>query len=68
MECDLVSLEITILTSHAAIDVPYLERFIEDIQKRLPELDFEGKRLALDMHRLTLETSLKRQRKDLYMM
>ncbi len=25
------------------------ERFIENIQERLPELDFEGKRLALGM-------------------
>lgn len=33
----------------AVINVPNLERFIEDIQKRLPELDFQGKRLALDM-------------------
>ncbi len=33
----------------AVIKVPNLERFIEDMQKRLPELDFEGKRLALDM-------------------
>jgi hypothetical protein len=29
--------------------VPNLERFIEDMQKKLPELDFEDKRLALDM-------------------
>ncbi len=38
----------------AVINVPNLERFIEDIQKRLPELDFEGKRLALDMLNITV--------------
>ena len=29
--------------------MPNLERFIQDIQKQLPNLDFEGKRLAPDM-------------------
>ncbi|MFC2021266.1 hypothetical protein ACFLU1_05755 [Chloroflexota bacterium] len=29
--------------------MPNLERFIEDMQDKLPNLDFEGKRLALDM-------------------
>jgi predicted RNase H-like nuclease (RuvC/YqgF family) len=38
----------------AVINVPNLERFIEDLQKRLPELDFEGKRLALDMLGITV--------------
>ena len=38
----------------AVINVPNLERFIEDIQKRLPELDYEGKRLALDMLGITV--------------
>jgi site-specific DNA recombinase len=38
----------------AVINVPNLERFIEDMQKRLPELDFEGKRLALDMLGITV--------------
>ena len=38
----------------ALINVPNLERFIEDIQKRLSELDFEGKRLALDMLGITV--------------
>ena len=38
----------------AVINVPNLERFIEDVQKRLPELDFEGKRLALDMLGITV--------------
>jgi len=33
----------------AVINVPNLERFIEDMQKRLSELDFENKRLVLDM-------------------
>ena len=34
--------------------MPNLERFIEDMQKRIPELDFEGKRLALDMLGITV--------------
>jgi hypothetical protein len=38
----------------ATINVPNLERFVEDIQKRLPDLDFEGKRLALDMLGITV--------------
>jgi site-specific DNA recombinase len=38
----------------AVINVPNLERFIENMQKRLPELDFEGKRLALDMLGITV--------------
>jgi hypothetical protein len=29
--------------------VPNLDRFIEDIQKQLPNLDFESKRLALEV-------------------
>ena len=33
----------------AVINVPNLERFIKDMQGKLPNLDFEGKRLALDM-------------------
>lgn len=41
-------------SQEAAINVPNLERFIEDIQKRLPGLDFEGKRLALDMLGITV--------------
>ena len=35
------------------INVPNLERFIEDFQKKLPNLDLEGKRLALDMLGIT---------------
>ncbi len=38
----------------AVINVPKLESFIEDMQKRFPELDFEGKRLALDMLGITV--------------
>ncbi|MFC1972526.1 hypothetical protein ACFLVE_03880, partial [Chloroflexota bacterium] len=38
----------------AIINVPNLECFIEDIQKRLSELDFEGKRLALEMLGITV--------------
>ncbi|MFH1647147.1 MAG: recombinase family protein, partial [Chloroflexota bacterium] len=41
-------------SQNAIINVPSLERFIEDMQKRLPELDFEGKRLALDMLGITV--------------
>ena len=33
----------------AIINVPKLEGFIRDIQDKLPNLDFDGKRLALDM-------------------
>jgi len=38
----------------AAVDVPMLERFIEDMQNKLPDLDLEGKRLALDMLGITV--------------
>ncbi|MFC1914317.1 recombinase family protein [Chloroflexota bacterium] len=38
----------------AVINVPNLERFIEDMQDKLPTLDFEGKRLALDMLGVTV--------------
>jgi hypothetical protein len=38
----------------AAINLPNLERFIEDIRKHLPELDAEGKRTALDMLGITI--------------
>jgi len=31
------------------IDIPEMERIIREIQDKLPELDFEGKQLALDM-------------------
>jgi hypothetical protein len=41
-------------SQNAVINVPNLERFIEDMQKRLPELAFEGKRLALDMLDITV--------------
>ena len=38
----------------AVINVPNLERFIKDMQDKLPVLDFEGKRLALDMLGITI--------------
>jgi len=38
----------------AAVDVPMLERFIEDMQNKLPDLDLECKRLALDMLGITV--------------
>ena len=38
----------------AVINVPKLEGFIRDIQDKLPDLDFEGKRLALDMLGITV--------------
>ncbi|MFC1995018.1 recombinase family protein [Chloroflexota bacterium] len=41
-------------SQNAVINVPNLERFIEAMQKGLPELDFEGKRLALDMLGITV--------------
>ncbi|MFC1994958.1 recombinase family protein [Chloroflexota bacterium] len=42
------------VSQDAVISVPNLERFIEDIQKQLPNLDYEGKRLALDMLDITV--------------
>ena len=41
-------------SKNAVINVPNLERFIEDIQDKLTNLDFEGKRLALDMLGITV--------------
>lgn len=38
----------------AVINVPNLERFVKDIQDKLPNLDYEGKRLALDMLGITV--------------
>jgi uncharacterized phage infection (PIP) family protein YhgE len=38
----------------AVINVPQLEGFIRDIQDKLPYLDFEGKRLVLDMLGITV--------------
>lgn len=38
----------------AVINIPKLEGFIRDIQDKLPTLDFEGKRLALDMLGITV--------------
>jgi site-specific DNA recombinase len=40
-------------SQEAIINVPQLEGFIRDIQGKLPNLDFEGKRLALDMLNIT---------------
>ena len=34
--------------------MPQLEGFIRDMQDKLPNLDFEGKRLALDMLGITV--------------
>ncbi|XUX00542.1 MAG: hypothetical protein TUN42_00775 [Dehalogenimonas sp.] len=45
-----VELEAHIKASQeTVINVPELVDFVEDIQNRLPTLDFEGKRLALEM-------------------
>ena len=41
-------------SQEAVINVPNLERFIKDMQDKLPVLDFEGKRLALDMLGITI--------------
>ncbi|MFC1873367.1 hypothetical protein ACFLW3_00950 [Chloroflexota bacterium] len=41
-------------SQNAVINVPNLEHFIEDMQDKLPNLDFEGKRLALDMLGITI--------------
>ena len=38
----------------AVINVPNLERYIKELQDKLPSLDFEGKRLALDMLGITI--------------
>ena len=38
----------------AVINVPNLECFIKDMQDKLPNLDYEGKRLALDMLDITV--------------
>ena len=38
----------------AFISIPKLESFVERIQGHLPLLDFEGKRLALDMLGITV--------------
>ena len=38
----------------AIISVPKLEGFIRDMQDKLPNLNYEGKRLALDMLGITV--------------
>ncbi|MFH1016243.1 MAG: hypothetical protein V1771_04515 [Chloroflexota bacterium] len=42
------------VSQDAVINIPKLEGFIERVQGRLPQLDFEGKRLALDMLGITV--------------
>ncbi len=42
------------ISQQAVINVPNLEHFIENVQKRLHELGFESKRLALDMLGITV--------------
>ena len=42
------------VSQDAVINIPKLEGFIERMQSRLPQLDFEGKRLALDMLGITV--------------
>ena len=42
------------VSQDAVINVPKLEGFIRDIQDKLPNLDFEGKCLALDMLGITV--------------
>jgi hypothetical protein len=38
----------------AIISLPKLESFIRDMNDKLPNLDYEGKRLALDMLNITV--------------
>jgi hypothetical protein len=38
----------------AAVNVPMLERFIEIMQIKLPDIGYEGKRMALDMLGITV--------------
>ena len=48
-------LETQLKASHdAIINVPKLEGFIRDMQDKLPNLDYEGKRLGLDMLGITV--------------
>jgi hypothetical protein len=48
-------LEIQLKASqNAVINVPQIEGFIRDMQEKLPNLDFEGKRLALEMLGITV--------------
>lgn len=41
-------------SQEASVNIPNLERFIQDLQDKLPGLDFEGKRLALDWLGITV--------------
>ena len=49
------NLEIRIKSSRDIdISLPVLDSFIDEIQERLPEIDYEGKRLALEMLGITV--------------
>ena len=39
---------------HMRENTELIKRFIQDMQKQLPNLDFEGKRLAVDMLYITV--------------
>jgi len=39
---------------HMRKNTELIKRFIQDMQKQLPNLDFEGKRLAVDMLYITV--------------
>ncbi len=39
---------------HMGKNAELIERFIQDMQRQLPNLDFEGKRLAMDMLYITV--------------
>ena len=39
---------------NAAVNMPHLESFIKDMQDKLPTLDYDGKRLALEMLGVTV--------------
>jgi hypothetical protein len=50
-----IELEAQIKANKAAIiNLPNMERFIKDIHEKLPNLDFESKRLALEMLGITV--------------
>jgi site-specific DNA recombinase len=55
LKAEKTDIEARLKTSRdATINVPIFEDFIRDIQDKLPTLDFEGKRLALDMLGITV--------------
>lgn len=41
-------------SQQASVNIPNLERFIKELQDKLPTLDFEGKRLALEWLNITV--------------